>query len=123
VVEKHMKPILNPEGNGKFDWFYRDWVYGSDLPKYRLEYSIKTDGAKTIFSGKVTQSDVSPEFVMRVPIYFDFEGRAIRAGFVTLKGNVTSSEVKIELPKKPKRVMLNAFHDVLASEAVVKEVQ
>ncbi len=123
VVEKHMKPILNPEGNGKFDWFYRDWVYGSDLPKYRLEYSIKTDGAKTIFSGKVTQSDVSPEFVMRVPIYFDFEGRAIRAGFVTLKGNVTSSEVKIELPKKPKRVMLNANHDVLAAEVVVKEVQ
>jgi hypothetical protein len=60
---------------------------------------------------------------MRVPIYFDFDGHVIRAGYATLKGNTTSAEMKINLPKKPKRVMLNAFHDVLASEAVVKEVQ
>jgi hypothetical protein len=66
---------------------------------------------------------VSPEFVMRVPIYFDFDGKMVRAGYVTLKGASTSSEVKVNLPKKPKRVVLNAYHDVLAAEAVVKEVQ
>jgi hypothetical protein len=124
MVEKHMKPILDPEGNHSFVWFYRDWIYGTDLPKYRLEYSVKSaDGGKFLFTGKLTQSGVSPEFVMRVPVYFDFDGKMIRAGYVTLKGASTSGEVKINLPKKPKRVVLNAFHDVLAAEAVVKEVQ
>jgi hypothetical protein len=124
VVEKHMKPILDPEGNHSFVWFYRDWIYGTDLPKYRLEYSMKpADGGKFVFTGKLTQSGVSPEFVMRVPIYFDFDGKMVRAGYVTLKGASTSSEVKVNLPKKPKRVVLNAYHDVLAAEAVVKEVQ
>jgi hypothetical protein len=124
VVEKHMKPVLDPEGNHSFAWFYRDWVYGTDLPKYRLEYSLKpADGGKFLFTGKLTQSGVSPEFVMRVPIYFDFDGKIVRAGYVTLKGASTSGEVKLNLPKKPKRVVLNGFHDVLAAEAVVKEVQ
>lgn len=124
MVEKHMKPVLEPEGNHSFAWFYRDWIYGSDLPKYRLEYSLRQgDGGKTEFAGKLTQSGVSPNFVMRVPIYFDFDGKVVRAGYVTLKGNSTSSEVKIDLPKKPKHVVLNANHDVLAAETVVKEVQ
>jgi hypothetical protein len=127
MVEKHMKPLLDPEGNHSFAWFYRDWVYGTDLPKYRLEYSVKPasgdSAGKFVFTGKLTQSGVSPEFVMRVPIYFDFDGKMLKAGFVTMKGSSTSSEVKINLPKKPKRVMMNANHDVLAAEAVVKEVQ
>jgi hypothetical protein len=124
IVEKHMKPVLDVEGNHSFDWFYRDWVYGTDLPKYRLEYSIKPgEGGKATFTGKITQSEVSPGFAMRVPIYFDFDGRVVRAGYATLKGNMTSGELKINLPKKPKRVLLNANHDVLAAESAVKEVQ
>ena len=123
MVEKHMKPILDAMGNHTFDWFFRDWVYGNDLPKYRMEYSLKQgENGSTQFSAKLTQSDVAPDFLMRVPIYFDFDGKIIRAGFATMKGSMTT-DMKINLPKKPKRVMLNAFHDVLAAEAVVKEVQ
>jgi hypothetical protein len=59
---------------------------------------------------------------MGVPIYFDFDGHPARAGAVALLGNMTSSEVKIRLPKKPKHVLLNANHDVLAAETVVKEM-
>ena len=74
------------------------------------------------FTGKLTQSDVSPDFLMRVPIYFDFDGRTIRAGSTVLRGNMTAPEILVNLPKKPKRVLLNANHDVLAAEAVVKEI-
>jgi hypothetical protein len=59
---------------------------------------------------------------MGVPIYFDFDGHVVRAGEVALLGNATSSELKLRLPKKPKRVLLNANHDVLAAETVVKEM-
>jgi hypothetical protein len=122
VVEKHMKPVLDMEGNHRIDWFYRDWVYSSEMPKYRLEYSIAMDGGKAHFTGKLTQSDVSANFLMQVPIYFEIDGHMVRAGFVSMRGNSTSNEVKIGLPKKPKRVMLNAFHDILASDITVKEM-
>ena len=123
VVEKHMKPGLDLERNGKMDWFFREWVYGTEVPSYRMEYSLaqEPDG-KFMFTAKVTQSGVSSKFVMEVPIYFDFDGHTMRAGAVALFGNMTSNEVKLRLPKKPKRVLLNANHDVLAAETVVKEM-
>jgi len=58
---------------------------------------------------------------MSVPVYFDFDGHVANAGSVVLHGNQTSNEFKIRLPKKPKRVLLNANHDVLAAASVVKE--
>jgi hypothetical protein len=36
-----------------------------------------------------------------------------------MTGNQTSPEFKVILPKKPKRVVLNAHHDILATESVV----
>jgi hypothetical protein len=88
-----------------------------------MEYSLapEPDG-KYLFKAKVTQSGVSPKFVMGVPLYFDFDGHVMVAGSVALLGDSTSNEVKIRLPKKPKHVLLNANHDVLAAEVVVKEV-
>ena len=123
VVEKHMKPALDLERNGKADWFFREWVYGTELPSYHMDYSLALEeGGKYMFTAKVTQSGVSSRFVMSVPIYFDFDGHVVRAGSVALLGNQTSNEMKLRLPKKPKRVMLNANHDVLCAETVVKEM-
>ncbi|MGD0362280.1 MAG: carboxypeptidase regulatory-like domain-containing protein [Bryobacteraceae bacterium] len=123
VVEKHMKPAIDLERNGKMDWFFRQWVYGTEVPSYRMEYSLapEPDG-KFMFTAKVTQSGVSSRFVMGVPIYFDFDGHVVRAGSVALLGNMTSSEIKLRLPKRPKHVLLNANHDVLAAETIVKEM-
>ncbi len=122
IVEKHMKPSLDLERNGRMDWFFREWIYGTEVPSYRLDYSLapEQDG-KYLFTGRVTQSGVSQQFVMRVPVYFDFDGHVGNAGSVALHGNQTSNEFKIRLPKKPKHVLLNANHDVLAAAVVVKE--
>jgi hypothetical protein len=124
VVTKHMKPAMDVDGSHNMAWFTREWIYGTDLPKYRMEYSLKpaADG-KVRFSGKLSQSDVSPEFVMRVPIYFDFDGKLFRVGSSVMKGNMTTPEIAMDLPKKPKRVLLCANFDVLANAAEVKEVQ
>lgn len=42
----------------------------------------------------------------------------MRLGEATLIGNTTTSEFKVRLPQRPKRVVVNAFHDVLALESV-----
>src|ERR1035438_9557187 len=40
VVEKHLKPGMDLDGNHRMDWFFNDWVYGTDVPSYHLEYSL-----------------------------------------------------------------------------------
>jgi len=41
------------------------------------------------------------------------DGRIVRLGMVPLFGNSTSKEVQVPLPKRPKKVMLNYWHDIL----------
>ena len=123
LVAKHMKPMMDLDGSHNMDWFKKEWIYGTDLPKYRLDYSIKTSSeGKVRLTSKLTQSDVAADFLMRVPIYLDFDGRMVRAGLILVRGNMTTAEISMDLPKRPKRVVLNANHDVLAAESVIKEI-
>jgi hypothetical protein len=56
---------------------------------------------------------------MPVPIYLDLDGsKIVRLGDVKMFGSSTSDEIKVPLPQKPKRVLINANYDVLASESV-----
>jgi hypothetical protein len=54
-------------------------------------------------------------------LYLDFDGNLIRVGMLLVDGE-SSKEISIKLPKKPKRVLLNANHDVLATSVEVKQV-
>ncbi len=123
VVDKHMKPSLDAAGNHSSAWLFQDWIYGTGLPRYHLEYSIKPAGGGMVtFEGKLTQSDVPADFLMTVPLYFDFDGHWSEAGRrVRVLGNMTA-QIKATLPKAPKRVSINANHDVLALEAAVKKL-
>jgi hypothetical protein len=112
VVEKHMTPAMNIRGNGKMDWFFQEWVYGTAIPKYKLDYTLTEENGKTMLKGSVTQSEVTDDFIMLVPIYLDFDGQIARLGAAKLIGN-SSIPVNVPLPKRPKRVLLNYMHDVL----------
>jgi aminopeptidase N len=120
LVEKHMKPAMDAEGNHRMDWFFRDWIYGSEIPKYRFEYTLTpVEGGKVALEGKLLQSDVSPGFLMTIPLYLDFDGHWVHAGTVRVQG--ASANIKATLPKAPKRIALNVNHDVLAADVVVKK--
>lgn len=119
VVDKHMLPKMDMAGDKKMDWFFLQFVYGSEIPRYRLDYSLTPQAeGKFLLTGTVTQSDVSPGFRMLVPVYLDFDAKPVRLGEVGVMGNSTSQEFKVMLPQKPKRVLINANNDVLASESV-----
>jgi aminopeptidase N len=118
LVEQHMKPDLDLDGNGGMNWFFKEWVFGTEIPAYHLKYSLTAAAnGKTLLTGTITQSGVSPNFRMLVPVYLDYDGRLVRVGSARLAGS-TSQDIKVVLPKKPKRVVVNAMHDVLASESV-----
>ena len=68
IVEKHITPKMDVDKNGKMDWFFDEWVYGTEVPAYKLEYSMNGN----TLNAKITQSGVSDHFVMVVPLYVDF---------------------------------------------------
>jgi hypothetical protein len=119
IVEKHMTPQMDLDGNKRMDWFFYQWVYGTEVPRYRFDYSLTPDSdGKVVLRGAITQSDVSPNFKMIVPIYLDFDGKIMRLGSASVTGNTTTKEFQVKLPQKPKRVLINYHHDILAHESV-----
>ena len=67
----------------------------------------------TCLSSKLTQSEVDDGFVTMVPLYADFAGNVMRLGTVRITGNSTNDKIQVPLPQKPRKVMINYFHDVL----------
>jgi hypothetical protein len=68
---------------------------------------------------KLQQSDVGPSFRMLVPIYIELpDGRPYRVGAAPLIGSSTfERDIALRgLSQKPKRAMINHFHDVLCAK-------
>ncbi|HEU4595907.1 MAG TPA: carboxypeptidase regulatory-like domain-containing protein [Pyrinomonadaceae bacterium] len=114
AVEKHMTPTMNIGGNGKMDWFFDQWVYGTQMPSYRFEYQLNGD----TLSGRITQSGVSDDFLMLVPVYVDLGNGWAQLGRAPMKGNSTVELGNIKLPSNIKKASLAALKDVLAAEVV-----
>jgi len=112
IVEKHITKEMDIDGNKKMDWFFDEWVYGMEMPNYRFDYQLSADGN---LSGKITQSNVSNKFVMRVPVYVDFGKGWQRIGAATVVGNSSVELNNVKLPKGAKRASVCALNDVLAA--------
>lgn len=118
IVEKHMVPALNATGDGKMDWFFQQWVYGTDVPRYTAALDVKPEGAEYHITGKITQEGVSPTFRALVPVYVEFDkGEKARVGMIPMMGETTKPvDVKLQLPKTPKRALVNGRWEVLARD-------
>src|SRR5207247_11047764 len=114
---KHATPSLKITKDGKLDWFFNQWVRGTEIPRYTAKVDV-TDapGGKYKLTGSITQSEVSPNFAAVVPVYLMFDKNSVaRLGQVLLVGNASKPvDVELALPKKPKSVVVNAMHDVLS---------
>ncbi|HLW85109.1 MAG TPA: M1 family aminopeptidase [Candidatus Sulfotelmatobacter sp.] len=119
TVEKHMTPEMDLEGNHKLDWFFNEYVYGTQLPSYKQDssFDVGADG-EVVLDLKVTQSNVDDKFRMLVPVYLEMaDGNMFFLGRARIAGN-NSLEQKIPLKglkTKPRRVVLSYYDDVLAS--------
>jgi len=112
TVEKFMTKRMDLDENGKMNWFFNEYVYGTEMPSYRFEYQL-TNGGATL-NGRITQSGVSDNFKMLVPLYLDFGKGMVKLGEAQMVGN-TSVELKdIKLSEPAKRAAICALDDVLA---------
>ncbi len=113
IVQKHMSKTMDLAGNGRIDWFFNEWVYGTEIPKYHLDYQVTPgEGGKSNLHMTITQSNVDDNFLMLVPVFADFGKGMVRIGQLGMKGNGSRS-VDVPLPMQPKKVVLNAYKDIL----------
>ena len=110
TVEKFMTKQMDIDGNGRMDWFFNEYVYGTEMPSYKFEYQLNGNS----LSGKVTQSGVSDNFGMLVPVYVDYGKGWVRLGAATITGNSTTELTNVKLPQTAKRATICAENDVLA---------
>jgi hypothetical protein len=119
IVEKHMTPEMNLDGTGKMDWFFNEYVYGTQLPSYQMNTTFeKNSDGDVVMNIKMTQSNVDNKFRMLIPIYLELaNGNIVFLGRARLTGN-SSFEQKIPvkgLKDTPRRAMINYYDDELAS--------
>ncbi len=118
VVERHMVPALNLANDGKLDWFFRQWVDGTEIPRYRSKLAAVKAGDQYRIQGTISQDGVSDDFRSLAHVYVEFPKGDIRhLGAVPLTGRQTLPvDVTIKLPVEPKRILVNAMHDVLTRD-------
>ena len=119
ILEKHMTRDMNAGGNGKMDWFFNEYVYGTALPSYTFSATFDQNSAGgVVFNYHLTQSGVDDNFVYPVSVYFELaDGRTIQLGRIRIKGNNTA-EGKVPMngfKDAPKRALINHNFDVLAA--------
>ncbi len=113
VAEKHMTKKMDLQQNGRLDWFFREWVWGTQVPRYNFKYDVQpAEGGKFKVHAEITQSEVDDNFAMFVPVFADFGQGMVRLTQVGIAGNSTRS-YNFVLDRQPKKVALNAYKEIL----------
>jgi Peptidase family M1 domain len=116
--ESTMPKWLDLRRDGKLDWFFNEYVYGTELPHYEITSEFTTADGETSAHFKVTQSNVSKDFLMVVPLYLQMaDGRTVRILNLGMPGDATIERtVKLgKLPSPAKKLLLNYNWDVLSN--------
>ena len=117
-MEKTMPKSLDLRGDGKLDWFFDEYVYGTELPHYTVsaDFSVGADGVTSAHL-KLAQSNVSKSFVMAVPLYLQIAERRNPAhrqrGHARQRHHRPDFQLG-KLPSPAKAMLLNYNADVLS---------
>ncbi|MGB6695858.1 MAG: M1 family aminopeptidase [Terracidiphilus sp.] len=119
IVEKHMTPAMDLDQNHTMNWFFDEYVYGTDLPAYHFESDVSPSGDGSKIHFKLVESGVSANFRNDVPIYMELtNGKVFRLGELRIHGDNTLEQT-VQVPKLPapiKRVLINYNYDVLCTD-------
>jgi hypothetical protein len=107
--------IAKKFGLKDLNWFFRQWVYETDLPSYTMDYTLQdqTDGT-CVVSGTIKQENAPTNWAMVLPVIFSLgEDRVART---TVAAVGPKSEFSIKLPRRPQRVELDPQQWVLSEK-------
>lgn len=82
----------------KLEKFFDEWVYGTGVPELKLTYSIKGRPGAYRLAGSVTQSGVSDDFTVRIPIEIQSARGAAKAVQVATGSDPAAFSVPVTSP-------------------------
>jgi hypothetical protein len=90
-IEAVMTPSMDLEGDRSMDWFFEDWVRGTGVPHYHVEFSVHHSEKGFVVRGKLFQSGVPRSFIAPVPLYENTgAGHPVQLGVVVATGPETT---------------------------------
>jgi len=119
VVERHVTPRMSGSAEPGMEWFFRQWVYGTDIPRLRQKLRIdRAPGGGYRITGSLTQDGVPSDFRTVVPVFAELaKGELVHVASLSLVGNVKASlDLPLDLEGKPRRAVPNAHHEVLVRD-------
>ena len=106
AVEQHMTPAMDLEGTHRMDWFFDQWVRGTDLPRYDVKFEVKPHGNAFVVTGKLEQSGTEDTFTAPVPLYaVRVAGKPERLGVVVTTGAETRFQFESHI--RPTRIVID----------------
>lgn len=121
VANEHFvqTPIAQQYHLQNLDWFFRQWVYHTELPSYHLDYQLQDqpDG-KVLLTGTITTENAPDDWIMPLPLLMTFGKNQEARGTVMAHG--PKAPVQIRLPAKPQKVELDPHHWVLSDKTSTK---
>jgi hypothetical protein len=106
IVEKHAGKSM--------EWFFEQWVYGSETPEYDFSYQLSNaEGGQTELTLTLTQSKVSESFRMQLPLHVVINGEQQFLGLIGVIGT-KPLKTNIKLPVRPEKVVLDPERNILA---------
>ncbi|MBX7153190.1 hypothetical protein K1X84_16295 [bacterium] len=113
VSTEDFKLVADKHFGADMSWFFNQWIYGTDVPKYIFSYRVApTNEGKFKVSCRVEQKNVSDDFQMYVPIAIDFGDNRSARMRILVKGPLSQIELPL-LPLEPKKIVFNYLESVL----------
>lgn len=105
-VQAVMTPKMDLEGGRSMEWFFEEWVRGTGIPHYEVEFATHRTDAGFQVRGKLLQSGVPRSFIASVPLYASAaSGRSVFLGNVTASGPETSFH--FTAPAAPRKILID----------------
>ena len=111
-VEAVMTPKMDLEGGRSLDWFFEQYVRGTGIPRYKVEFTARKTEKGYQVRGKLLQSGVPRSFIAPVPLYVNSPtGRSSFLGTVVAIGEETS--FSFNSPSDPRKLLIDPHMTLL----------
>ncbi len=119
-VEAVMTPAMDLEGGRSMEWFFEQWVRGTGIPRYRVEFSTHHTDKGEVVRGKLFQTGVPRSFIASVPLYANNgPGHPIYLGAVVAAGPETSFHFTVQTP--PHKLVIDPQMTLLCTTSAQME--
>jgi hypothetical protein len=113
-VEAVMTPAMDLEGGRSMEWFFDEWIRGTGIPRYHVDFSVHEADKGFTVRGTLAQDGVPRSFIAPVPLYaVASDGHRFFLGTVTAEGPKTAFH--FSAPGVPRKILVDPEFTLLCA--------